>query len=72
MPENHPFAYALLTRDERSTLNRLAYDLSQQAFLAYKSNLIKVGINQKLTHGHIDQAAISAAVHSITDTLGDL
>lgn len=58
-----------LTREERSDLNRLAWELSRQAYLAYIDHLVVIGIKQKRSTGCIDMAVIAASVPKMSDLL---
>lgn len=61
-----------LNRDERSMINRMANNLSQRAYNAYRFRLIELAAVQKQRTGHVDLSALEDSPPDITDLMESL
>lgn len=59
----------VLTRDERSKINRLANNLSQRAFHAYRVRLIELAAAQKQRTGMVDLSDTCIQPPDISDLM---
>lgn len=58
-----------LNKDERSLINRRAYELSLETYPAYRERLIEWAINEKMSGRQLDAVSVARITPDISDSM---